>query len=159
MQEAFDRSESKDCELRVPRIFSYISRRTIRIWLLDFNLCHVWQEDTAINHPEAFIDQLVEALFEKDPYYPLPLIDGRQIQERQARDSQATCEDHRKKLRDQAQRSFQRIESLGTGDPENLEDDQDEISISTSDSESRARVQFIGPSPGVPVQPYQDTLH
>lgn len=51
------------------------SRRTTRIWLLDFNLCHVWQEDTAIKYPEALINQLVEAFFENDPYYPLPLVD------------------------------------------------------------------------------------
>ncbi|KAJ5921874.1 zinc finger protein-domain-containing protein [Penicillium verrucosum] len=51
------------------------TRRTTRVWLLDFNLCHIWQEDTAINHPEALIDQLVEAFFENDPYYPLPLVD------------------------------------------------------------------------------------
>ncbi|CAI7637536.1 unnamed protein product [Penicillium bialowiezense] len=30
--------------------------------------------DTAINHPDALIDQLVEAFFENDPYYPLPLV-------------------------------------------------------------------------------------
>lgn len=68
-------------------------------------------------------------------------------------------EDHQKKLRDQSQRFLERIQPLGTGDSENFEDDQDEISISTSDSESCACVQFIGPSPGVSVQPYQDKPH
>ncbi|CAG8092638.1 unnamed protein product [Penicillium salamii] len=50
-------------------------RRTTRVWVLDFNLCCVWQEETAIHHPEAVIAQLIEAFFENDPYYPLPLVD------------------------------------------------------------------------------------
>ncbi|KAJ5100001.1 zinc finger protein-domain-containing protein [Penicillium argentinense] len=49
-------------------------RRTTRLWIIDFNLCHSWDEDTALNHPEALIEQLVESFFENDPYYPLPLV-------------------------------------------------------------------------------------
>ncbi|KAH7156717.1 zinc finger protein-domain-containing protein [Dactylonectria macrodidyma] len=50
--------------------------RTIRIWVLDFNLCSRWEEAVGWQCPEALIDQLVFAFFENDPYYPLPLMEN-----------------------------------------------------------------------------------
>ncbi|KAJ5590532.1 zinc finger protein-domain-containing protein [Penicillium hetheringtonii] len=51
-------------------------RRTTRLWVLDFNLCNVWNEETAIHHPETLVSHLVEAFYENDPYFPLPLMDN-----------------------------------------------------------------------------------
>lgn len=45
------------------------------MWLLDFNLCNKWDESVGLENPEMFIDQLVFAFFENDPYYPLPLME------------------------------------------------------------------------------------
>ncbi|KAK3385677.1 zinc finger protein-domain-containing protein [Podospora didyma] len=50
--------------------------RQIRMWVLDFNLCTSWEENLAINNPDAVIQQLVLAFFENDPYYPLPLMES-----------------------------------------------------------------------------------
>ncbi|KAM0350703.1 hypothetical protein ACHAPU_003197 [Fusarium lateritium] len=49
---------------------------TTRIWVLDFNLCSLFDEETAIEHPAEVIDQLVISFFENDPYYPRPTADG-----------------------------------------------------------------------------------
>jgi Zinc finger protein len=43
------------------------------MWVLDFNLCSCWDEETGWENPEALIEHLVLAFFENDPYYPLPL--------------------------------------------------------------------------------------
>lgn len=51
-------------------------KRTIRIWVLDFNLCSRWENQIGWEHPDALIEQLVTAFFENDPYYPLPMADG-----------------------------------------------------------------------------------
>lgn len=48
-------------------------RRTTRMWVLDFNLCSVWEEIAGWEAPEALIAHLVTAFFENDPYYPLPM--------------------------------------------------------------------------------------
>lgn len=48
-------------------------RRTVRMWVLDFNLCNVWEEKAGLEDPDALISHLVMAFFENDPYYPLPL--------------------------------------------------------------------------------------
>ena len=48
-------------------------QRTIRLWVLDFNLCNCWEEKAGWENPEMLIDHLVFAFFENDPYYPLPL--------------------------------------------------------------------------------------
>ncbi|KAJ5688903.1 zinc finger protein-domain-containing protein [Penicillium macrosclerotiorum] len=50
-------------------------RRTIRLWVLDFNLCHIWDEMAALNNPEGLFSHLVTSFFENDPYYPLPLME------------------------------------------------------------------------------------
>lgn len=50
-------------------------RRTTRLWVLDFNLCHAWNEDVATHNPDSLISHLVEAFYENDPYYPLPLME------------------------------------------------------------------------------------
>lgn len=47
-------------------------RRTTGIWVLDFNLCNMWQESTGYEKPDELISQLVLAFFENDPYYPRP---------------------------------------------------------------------------------------
>lgn len=48
-------------------------QRTVRMWVLDFNLCNVWEEKAGIENPDALISHLVMSFFENDPYYPLPL--------------------------------------------------------------------------------------
>ncbi|RMJ26559.1 Zinc finger protein [Aspergillus sp. HF37] len=48
-------------------------QRTTRLWVLDFNLCNVWEEKVGWESPDALISHLVMAFFENDPYYPLPL--------------------------------------------------------------------------------------
>ncbi|KAI6781653.1 uncharacterized protein J7T54_003918 [Emericellopsis cladophorae] len=48
-------------------------QRTIRLWVLDFNLCNCWEEKAGWENPEMLVDHLVFAFFENDPYYPLPL--------------------------------------------------------------------------------------
>jgi hypothetical protein len=49
--------------------------RTTRLWILDFNLCHIWDEMAALNNPEGLVSHPVMAFFENDPYYPLPLME------------------------------------------------------------------------------------
>jgi hypothetical protein len=51
-------------------------RHATRLWVFYFNLCHIWYQDTGINHPESLITHLVEAFSEDDPYYPLPLMEN-----------------------------------------------------------------------------------
>lgn len=46
--------------------------RTSRIWVLDFNLCSIWEERMGLERPDDLIAHLVEAFFENDPYYPRP---------------------------------------------------------------------------------------
>ncbi|KAJ5965783.1 zinc finger protein-domain-containing protein [Penicillium waksmanii] len=50
-------------------------RRTTRLWILDFNLCNSWDETAAVNNSESLVAHPVEAFFENDPYYPLPLME------------------------------------------------------------------------------------
>jgi len=52
------------------------TRQTTRLWVLDFNLCNVWNENTAIHNSETLVSHLVEAFYENDPYYPLPLMEN-----------------------------------------------------------------------------------
>lgn len=47
----------------------------VAIWLLDFNLCSVWNEADLFCHIDEILDQMVLALFENDPYFPLPLME------------------------------------------------------------------------------------
>ncbi|KAJ5885787.1 zinc finger protein-domain-containing protein [Penicillium tannophilum] len=49
--------------------------RTTRLWILDFNLCNIWDESVALKNPETLISHLVLSFFENDPYYPLPLLE------------------------------------------------------------------------------------
>ncbi|RJE22689.1 Zinc finger protein [Aspergillus sclerotialis] len=49
--------------------------RTARMWVLDFNLCNIWEEKAGWENPEMLLPHLVEAFFENDPYYPLPLME------------------------------------------------------------------------------------
>lgn len=49
-----------------------LKQRTTRIWVLDFNLCSRWSQETLLKRPEDLVNQLVLAFFENDPYYPLP---------------------------------------------------------------------------------------
>lgn len=51
-------------------------QRTTRVWVLDFNLCHIWDDQAAMNNPKALIDHLMVGFFENDPYYPLPLMEN-----------------------------------------------------------------------------------
>lgn len=48
------------------------TRRTTRLWVLDFNLCSTWDQKTM--DASMWINQLVFSFFENDPYYPLPLM-------------------------------------------------------------------------------------
>ncbi|KAJ6779943.1 hypothetical protein PWT90_05364 [Aphanocladium album] len=50
-------------------------KRPTRMWLLDFNLCSLWTEETVLKYSNQVISQLVLAFFENDPYYPLPLME------------------------------------------------------------------------------------
>ncbi|GAD94091.1 hypothetical protein ANI_1_310014 [Paecilomyces variotii No. 5] len=50
-------------------------RCTTRVWVLDFNLCSLWEESTGWENPDALVAQLVIAFYENDPYYPLPLME------------------------------------------------------------------------------------
>lgn len=45
----------------------------MQLWVLDFNLCGMWEEQVGWENPEALLGCLVESFFENDPYYPLPL--------------------------------------------------------------------------------------
>lgn len=47
-------------------------RRTTRVWVLDFNLCNIWEERMGLERPNDLISHLVGAFFENDPYYPRP---------------------------------------------------------------------------------------
>lgn len=47
-------------------------RRTTRVWVLDFNLCSMWEERKGLERPDDLIAHLVEAFFQNDPYYPRP---------------------------------------------------------------------------------------
>lgn len=47
-------------------------RRTTRVWVLDFNLCNIWEERMGLERPNDLVAHLVEAFFENDPYYPRP---------------------------------------------------------------------------------------
>ncbi|KAJ6107369.1 zinc finger protein-domain-containing protein [Penicillium sp. IBT 18751x] len=51
-------------------------QRTTRLWMLDFNLCNMWDESAVLENPEALVSHLVMAFFENDPYYPLPLMES-----------------------------------------------------------------------------------
>lgn len=50
-------------------------KRTTRLWVLDFNLCSVWEEKAGWEYPDALISHLVTAFLENDPYYPRPLME------------------------------------------------------------------------------------
>ncbi|KAJ6178122.1 hypothetical protein N7519_008583 [Penicillium mononematosum] len=50
-------------------------RRSTRIWILDFNLCNIWEERMGLERPDDLVAHLVEAFFENDPYYPRPSLD------------------------------------------------------------------------------------
>ncbi|KAJ5081919.1 zinc finger protein-domain-containing protein [Penicillium alfredii] len=50
-------------------------RRTTRLWVLDFNLCNMWEEKVGWEDPDSLISHLVVAFFENDPYFPLPLME------------------------------------------------------------------------------------
>ncbi|KAJ5531537.1 hypothetical protein N7527_004930 [Penicillium freii] len=45
-------------------------RRTTRVWVLDFNLCSMWEERKGLERPDDLIAHLVEAFFQNDLYYP-----------------------------------------------------------------------------------------
>ncbi|KAJ6010378.1 zinc finger protein-domain-containing protein [Penicillium sp. IBT 35674x] len=51
-------------------------QRITRLWMLDFNLCNIWDESVALASPEALVSHLVVSFFENDPYYPLPLMES-----------------------------------------------------------------------------------
>ncbi|CAI7632905.1 unnamed protein product [Penicillium discolor] len=51
-------------------------RRISRIWVLDFNLCSIWEERMGLERPDDLIAHLVEAFFENDPYCPRPSQDS-----------------------------------------------------------------------------------
>lgn len=48
-------------------------RRITSMWVLDFNLCSMWEEKASLDDSDALISHLVIVFFENDPYYPLPL--------------------------------------------------------------------------------------
>ncbi|KAJ5971523.1 uncharacterized protein N7479_001441 [Penicillium vulpinum] len=50
-------------------------RRTTRIWVLDFNLCNIWNEQRGLERPDELINHLVGSFFENDPYYPRPSLE------------------------------------------------------------------------------------
>ncbi|KAJ3498011.1 hypothetical protein NLG97_g1458 [Lecanicillium saksenae] len=58
-----------------------IPRAAARMWVLDFNLCSRWSEESLVEFPEQILSQLVLAFFENDPYYPLPLAESALDQE------------------------------------------------------------------------------
>jgi hypothetical protein len=41
----------------------------------------MWEESAALEHPGKLVEYLVEAFFENDPYYPLPLAEDVEDQE------------------------------------------------------------------------------
>ena len=47
-------------------------RRPTRVWVLDFNLCSIWEEQMGVERPHDLIAHLVDAFLENDPYYPRP---------------------------------------------------------------------------------------
>ncbi|KAJ5857890.1 hypothetical protein N7455_008784 [Penicillium solitum] len=51
-------------------------RRISRIWVLDFNLCSIWEERMGLERPDDLIAHLAEAFFENDPYCPRPSQDS-----------------------------------------------------------------------------------
>jgi hypothetical protein len=50
-------------------------QRTTRLWMLDLNLCNMWNESVALSAPEVLVSHLVMSFFEKDPYF-LPLMES-----------------------------------------------------------------------------------
>lgn len=53
-----------------------VKQRTTRMWVLDFDLCHIWREEIGLNEPDGLISHLVQAFFDNDPYYPRPCGEG-----------------------------------------------------------------------------------
>ena len=52
---------------------SSFTRRKIRMWLLDFNLCSRFSMGIFAGNKDAVIEQYVDSFFENDPYYPRPV--------------------------------------------------------------------------------------
>ncbi|KAI3143733.1 hypothetical protein CBS147325_5650 [Penicillium roqueforti] len=53
-----------------------LQRRATCVWVLDFNLCNIWEERKGLERPDDLIAHLVDAFFENDPYYPRPSEDS-----------------------------------------------------------------------------------
>lgn len=68
---AMSSHEDLDTQMRTK-----FKQSTTRVWVLDFNLCHVWPEEIGLNEPDALISHLVKAFFDNDPYYPRPRREG-----------------------------------------------------------------------------------
>lgn len=49
--------------------------RFSRLWILDFNRCTTFSEHDMIERPDSVLTHLVDAFFDNDPYYPLPLME------------------------------------------------------------------------------------
>lgn len=49
--------------------------RFSRLWILDFNRCTTFSEQDMIERPDSVLTHLVDAFFDNDPYYPLPLME------------------------------------------------------------------------------------
>ncbi|KAI8275190.1 hypothetical protein K4K59_010343 [Colletotrichum sp. SAR11_240] len=47
-----------------------------QLWVLDFDLCSMWDRERMCRFPNDLVQQLVRAFFKNDPYYPLPSMKG-----------------------------------------------------------------------------------
>ncbi|KAH8176620.1 peptidase family m28 domain-containing protein [Sarocladium implicatum] len=56
-----------------PQPATHRKSQGMQLWVLDFNLCGMWEESVGWEEPDVLVGCLVEAFFENDPYYPLPL--------------------------------------------------------------------------------------
>lgn len=68
-----ENAELVDLATPLPLPYRHPITLDVQLWVLDFNLCGMWEEQTALQHPDTLVNCLVEAFFENDPYYPLPL--------------------------------------------------------------------------------------
>jgi hypothetical protein len=52
-----------ECQISLGQHFM----RTARLWVLDLNICHIWEGTAAINNPESLIAHQVAEFFENYP--------------------------------------------------------------------------------------------
>ncbi|KAJ5381947.1 zinc finger protein-domain-containing protein [Penicillium cataractarum] len=72
-QQVLGMSSHEDLDAKLRTNFK---QRSTRMWVLDFNLCHIWPEEIALSEPDGLVSHLVQAFFDNDPYYPRPHGEG-----------------------------------------------------------------------------------